>query len=137
MDKGLFLKKYLIGLPDDKTQDAKLITNKVSWRTISWKALDWLAMLHTLGDVKYYPGNWQLGKPLDSIKIYTDAMIRHAKEHMKGELIDADTGIPHVVQVMWNAEVVTHMLIEAGLLEELSPELAYAMIERIKQKYGK
>jgi len=129
-----FLNKVIIGLPKDATKDIKEVEGKISWRTMSWAALDWLALLHTIGDTKYYPGNWQLCEPSVGIKRYSDALARHFKEWMKGSVIDEDTSIPHIVQVMWNAEVVTHFLIEGGFIDELDSDLSRRLINEMKRK---
>ena len=137
ISKSDFLKKVLIGVEEGKDKDVKFIQNKISWRTASWEALKWLALLHTCGDNKYFPGNWQNCDPEEGIRKYTDALQRHFCQWMEGEIFDPDTGMPHMVQIMWNAEVVTYFMMKAGYIPSVDEKYAFAAIQAVKDKYGK
>ena len=61
-----------------------------------------LARLMTLGGFKYEFNNWKLATAED-MSHYRDALERHLLAHDKGEYIDKDTGIPHLICVTFNA----------------------------------
>jgi hypothetical protein len=64
-------------------------------------ALELVGQVGTFGAHKYTDHGW-LNVP-DGVPRYTDAMLRHLLAEMRGEYIDADSGIDHAAQVAWNA----------------------------------
>lgn len=50
-----------------------------------------------------YPAvdNWIKNK--DIIERYTDSLVRHLTKHFIGEVIDKDSGLPHLAHVSWNS----------------------------------
>jgi len=61
-----------------------------------------LAMLLLLGGYKYDFENWRLAAKGDIIR-YRDALERHLMQIDKGEIIDADTGLPHSICIGFNS----------------------------------
>ena len=69
------------------------------------KALAAIAYISAYGaqkyGVTYSEQNW---RTVDNAKgRYADALCRHLKAHLCGELIDAESGKPHVDLMAWNA----------------------------------
>ena len=60
-----------------------------------------LAKTLTMGAQKYGDNNWQ-GLP-DFWKRYKAALLRHLTAIDKGELIDSESGLPHIDHVLCNA----------------------------------
>lgn len=60
-----------------------------------------LAKVLTMGAEKYGDNNWQ-GLP-DYWKRYKAALLRHLTAIDKGELIDSESGLPHIDHVLCNA----------------------------------
>lgn len=54
----------------------------------------------TFGAAKYAPDGWM--QVPDAYRRYRDAALRHQQKMLKGELRDADSGLPHVDHRNWN-----------------------------------
>lgn len=69
------------------------------------KALEGVGLISAYGAQKYGVGyvdqNWR--KVENAKGRYADALLRHLKAHLQGELIDAESGKPHIDMVSWNA----------------------------------
>ena len=51
--------------------------------------------------VAYAEQNW---RHVDNAKgRYADALLRHLKAHLRGEVLDPDSGYPHIDHMVWNA----------------------------------
>lgn len=57
-------------------------------------ALESLGQVLAFGAEKYAPNNWKLVDDLDSR--YQAAQMRHELSHCKGELLDEESGLPHL-----------------------------------------
>lgn len=57
-------------------------------------ALESLGQVLAFGAEKYAPNNWKLVDDLDSR--YQAAQMRHELSHCKGELLDEESGLPHI-----------------------------------------
>jgi len=57
------------------------------------------------GARKYAAWNWSAGLPRMQIAA---SLIRHAFKYMRGEDIDADSGLPHTDHIVWNAVALAH-----------------------------
>ena len=68
-----------------------------------------LARLFAFGAKKYADRNWEKGMPWSKVLA---PLLRHAFKWMAGEDNDKETGLDHMVHVMWNAMI----LVEYGRL---------------------
>lgn len=57
-----------------------------------------MAQVLTFGATKYGPDNWR--KVENAEQRYLDALMRHVNSHRLGELIDGETGLPHLAHAM-------------------------------------
>lgn len=64
-------------------------------------ALSAVVDVGTMGAHKYSRGGW-LSVP-EGERRYTDAMLRHLLKHGAGETHDAESGLPHLAHLAWNA----------------------------------
>jgi len=62
--------------------------------------IEWIAKVLQHGAEKYGEGNWQQGFDVKRLK---GAFLRHYYAFEKGELIDPDSGLPHIDQAAVNA----------------------------------
>lgn len=61
--------------------------------------MDKLVRLGTYGAKKYDDQSWQKSTVPDA---YLDAAYRHMAAHNRGERIDPETGLPHMIHAAWN-----------------------------------
>lgn len=66
---------------------------------LDWQALDGLASVLTFGAQKYSPNNWRKG--MDQQRL-VGALLRHLSAIQQGELIDKESGLPHIDHVGCN-----------------------------------
>ena len=72
----------------------------------------------TFGANKYAPNNW--AKVENGYQRYKAAMLRHLVAFEKGEVIDPESGLPHLAHMAWNAIAVMYFgLLEHKLTEEI------------------
>ena len=60
------------------------------------EAMGWVL---TFGARKYSPDNWKKGTP----ERYRAALLRHTFAYLKGELLDPESGLPHLAMIGVNA----------------------------------
>jgi hypothetical protein len=75
-------------------------SSKPRWDLLPPDALEALADLMTKNLEKYPPRNWEKGMAWGNCFA---AIMRHSWKWWKGEDLDAESGHPHMVHVMWNA----------------------------------
>lgn len=63
----------------------------------------------TYGAGKYSPDNW---RKVETVR-YVDAFYRHLDKHNRGEVIDAETGEPHLTAVITNLLFILEKILEA------------------------
>ncbi len=78
------------------------------------QAIIGVASVSAFGATKYAWKGWR--HVPDGVDRYTDALVRHLIAEAKGEIYDAESGLPHSYHVAWNA------LARAELLEESRKE---------------
>jgi len=83
------------------TKDS-LVNTKPMMSLIDPEFKESLARLMTLGGFKYEFHNWKLAEAADT-QHYRDALERHLLARDKGEYVDEDTGMPHLICVAFNA----------------------------------
>ena len=78
------------------------------------RAMEAVSAVSDFGANKYARHGW---RSVDNgIVRYSDAMVRHLVKKGKGEVLDTDSGLPHLAHCAWNALAV----LELCLAEEAS-----------------
>lgn len=78
----------------------KYDVGKLQYGLIEPEFLEGIAEVLTSGAVKYSPGNWK--KVANGPDRYYDALMRHLLAWKKGELLDPESGKPHLAHVACN-----------------------------------
>jgi hypothetical protein len=74
-------------------------------------AVQEVAKVMTFGAEKYAAHGW---KSLENAEErYTGALLRHLVKIQEGELIDPDSGLPHIAHVTCNSLFLTHFYLES------------------------
>ena len=73
---------------------------KRKWSLVHYKSIEPLVEVLEYGALKYAPENWKKG--LDCKEIL-ESMQRHLAALMDGEILDKESGLPHVGHIMCNA----------------------------------
>lgn len=94
-------------------------------------ALQQVLAVAEYGARKYSPDNW-LQVP-DAVQRYTDAMLRHQQAHLRGEVRDPESGLPHMAHAAWCALAV----LELGA-RKAQPLFAAALSDRaaLEERWG-
>lgn len=74
--------------------------DKVRWDLLPFDALEQVAMVATYGAKKYAPKNWELGMSWSRM---FGSIMRHLAARMRGEIMDPESGLPHLAHAAWNA----------------------------------
>jgi len=72
--------------------------NKPDFTYISYEMMEALAKVRAFGETKYSRDNWKLGGP-NWIRRNLAACARHIWKHLRGEVNDEESGLPH----LWHA----------------------------------
>lgn len=88
------------------TLGAKYDSGKLRYSLIPPEATEALAKVLTFGATKYSANSWQ-HVPNASIR-YLDALYRHLEAYRSGDLIDSESGLPHIYHVLTNAAFLTY-----------------------------
>lgn len=83
--------------------------NKARYDLIPAGPLHLLALLYGIGAVKYADENWRKGL---SFKRLFAALMRHAWAWMRGQSIDPETGLHHMVAVAWCAFAIVELQLQ-------------------------
>jgi hypothetical protein len=79
----------------------KFDSQKVRWDLIPLEVIEVAAKILTIGLDKYPEENWKtVPEPDDR---YTAALLRHLTLHRSGQLLDEESGEPHLFHVLTNA----------------------------------
>ncbi len=76
------------------TEGAKLDAGKPRWSLLPWQAVARVVEVLEYGARKYAVDNWRLVP--DARRRYFDAAQRHLLAWWGGELVDAESGLPHL-----------------------------------------
>lgn len=82
------------------------------------KALMAVGDVGTFGAIKYTDNGWQSVE--NGIQRYTDALLRHLFKHQTGEVLDDESGFPHLSHVAWNALAILSLYLEENDINELA-----------------
>lgn len=101
---------------------------KLRWDLLPLHLIEKVVEVYTFGAQKYAPNSWQNLE--DGYNRYKAAMLRHLTAHEKGEVIDSDSKLPHLVHVAWNAIALMHfgmkersVVFDVKCNDEASPRL--------------
>ena len=93
------LKEVLAQQKESKVEaGTKTDFGKAKFELIPGDALEALAEVYTYGTIKYAPNNWRKG--ISWSRIFGGIM-RHAWAFWRGEEIDEESGLPHIMQAAW------------------------------------
>lgn len=87
------------------TEGLKFNAGKPRFDLIPPDALRDLAQLYEIGSRKYADRNWEKGMNWGKIQ---SSLMNHYTKWAKGEDYDDETGIHHMIAVMWNAIALYH-----------------------------
>jgi len=88
-------------IAEEKYHQAKFDKGKLQYSLIPTEATKALATVLTHGAEKYSPNSW-MNVP-DASRRYLDALMRHLEAYRSGDLIDQDSGLPHLDHLLTNA----------------------------------
>lgn len=74
---------------------------KLRWDLLPIEPIEEIVKAYTFGAKKYAPNNWQNLEDFENR--YYRALLRHLAEWRKGNKIDGESGLNHMVHVAWNA----------------------------------
>lgn len=72
--------------------------DKLQFRLLPPFALEEVAKVLTFGAKKYAPENWR--KVADPHNRYMDAALRHLNAHLRGEIFDTESRLPHIAHAI-------------------------------------
>jgi hypothetical protein len=81
--------------------------NKVKPTLVHPDITEELARVFEFGMTKYHKGSWQKFTPEQAMEVLPDAAQRHFNQWLRGERLDSESGLPHLVCAAWNL-LVTH-----------------------------
>lgn len=82
------------------------LDNKLRWELLPLPLLELVVKVFHFGAEKYGPDRWQ-NLP-DGLRRYKAAILRHLVAFEKGEIIDKESGLPHLAHMAWNALAVLY-----------------------------
>lgn len=87
---------------DDSGQPLKMAENKPRLSLVPYEAKAALAAVYEYGAQKYYRDSWRSITPDQAKEFMSDAAERHLSKHNSGEIVDPESGLPHLAQAAWN-----------------------------------
>jgi hypothetical protein len=98
-DKGCKIEfgDWKYDIPEGQKDDE----GKVQWSLLPWDALEGCVRVFEFGCKKYGRDNWK-GVPNGKTR-YSDALMRHMTDYMKGYPLDEETGLTHLDHILCNA----------------------------------
>lgn len=81
----------------------KFDAGKIRWDLLPLRAMEEIVKVYTFGAGKYGDNNWQN---------LPDGYNRYKAASENGEQLDNESGLPHLVHMVWNAIVLLHFYME-------------------------
>lgn len=75
--------------------------DKLRWDLLPLNLIEMIVKVFHFGAKKYGENRWQ-DLP-DAYNRYKGAMLRHLVAHEKGDILDPESGLPHLAHMAWNA----------------------------------
>lgn len=94
------------------TEGVKFDSGKPDWALAQWRTLDAYVRVLTFGARKYAPDNWRKVPNLRAR--YFAAAMRHVMAWWRGELLDPETGEPHLAHAICCLAFLCELQIEGG-----------------------
>jgi hypothetical protein len=69
-------------------------SSKIRMDLLPFDSLEEISKVLTFGAKKYAPNNWKFVE--NPVERYEAAMLRHISAYKQGELLDSETGLPHL-----------------------------------------
>lgn len=93
----------------DKIEEKAMRFNegKLQWSLIDFKSLEDMVKVLEFGAKKYERDNWKKSMNVHEI---IEAMLRHTFSLLRGELIDKESGLPHIGHIQCNAMFIAYHL---------------------------
>jgi len=87
---------------DDATQGMRFNSGKpqLSYMLDASVAMNGMCQVFAFGADKYDRNNWKNGFPINEVM---DSLLRHMQAVANGEILDAESGLPHVDHITCNA----------------------------------
>jgi hypothetical protein len=102
---------------DLEAQALRYNSGKRLWHLVDYKSLEPMIKVLEFGAEKYSPDNWKKGMPREQL---LNSAMRHLVALMDGEVIDSESGLPHIGHLMCNAMFISFF--EQGLGSEKAME---------------
>lgn len=99
----------------DDGQALKMAEQKPRLSLVPRFVMEELALVYAYGADKYAPGSWQRFTYAQAAGCLPDAALRHLMAYCDGEVIDPESGLPHLVQCAWNCLTLDYHAKRAGL----------------------
>lgn len=90
-------------------------SEKVRWDLIDLKTVGVIASVLTYGAKKYAPDSWQTIP--DGEKRYFGALMRHLEAYQSGEILDDESGLPHIHHALCNLYFLTWFQSKGGKIK--------------------
>jgi hypothetical protein len=83
---------------NERGEGFKADGGKPRWTLLPMEPLEDVVRVLTVGATKYAPGNWM--RVPDAEPRYLDAAFRHLAARVRGEILDPETGKPHLAHAV-------------------------------------
>ncbi len=80
----------------------KMAENKPRLSLVPYEVKSALASVYAYGAQKYHRDSWRSITAEQAKAFMADAAERHLSLHNSGEIIDPESGLPHLAQAAWN-----------------------------------
>lgn len=82
-------------------KDQKTGKGKLRWDLLPWESVEDVVKVINFGSTKYEPNSWRR-MDAESDNRYFSALMRHLVQWRAGELIDSESGLPHLAHAACN-----------------------------------